>query len=77
MKKIIKFESFGNKEKINEGMTPKQVWGDNLPPCPDEEKWNKILKSLAWQYDQDWAKANDIILGIGSIAKGTSSGYGG
>ena len=48
MKKIIKFESFGNKEKINEGMTPKQVWGDNLPPCPDEQKWNKILKSLAW-----------------------------
>ena len=77
MKKLIKFESFGNEEKLNEGMTPKQVWGDNLPPCPDEEKLALILKSLAWQYDQDWAKPNSIILGIGDIARGKSKGYGG
>ena len=75
MKHIRKF----NENQINEseGKTPKEVWGDKLPPCPTPEAWHKILTSLAWQYDKDWAESNDIILQVGRIASGVSSGYGG
>lgn len=79
MKHLKLFENWSVNESENKQKFPEDVWGQNLPPVPDQQKWDKMLAFMASQYDGGYATKEDLILTIGGIAKGTTStgAYGG
>jgi len=70
------------KNRISEGSLneqentwPEDIWGKgNLPPHPDQRKWDEILAFMAQQHGASYATKNEktLINTIAGIAKGTT-----